>query len=137
MISAIRAREIIESATLVIEGPMNGTIFREHTENMLAPALQPGDIVVKDNLAAHKVGGVAEAIAARNAGLWYLPPCSPDLNPIEKLWSKVKQKVRKLGERTWRGLVDAIALAFRQVNLNECRNYFRSCGYATRFSKTL
>jgi transposase len=132
MISAIRARGVIQKATLVIEGPMNGAIFREYTEQMLSPALHPGDIVVMDNLAAHKVTGVLEAIEARQAELWYLPPYSPDLNPIEKLWSKIKQKVRQLGERTWSGLVDAIAFAFGQVSFDECRNYFRSCGYATK-----
>ena len=131
MISAIRNRGIIEEATLVIEGPMNGVIFREYVEQMLSPALQPKDIVVMDNLAAHKVTGVQEAIESRAAELWYLPPYSPDLNPIEKLWSKIKQKVRQLSERTWHGLVDAIAFAFGQVSLDECSNYFRSCGYAT------
>jgi transposase len=132
MVSAIRADGVIEEATLVLDGPMNGATFRGYVERMLAPALRADDIVLMDNLAAHKVSGVVEAIEAHDAELWYLPPYSPDLNPIEKLWSKIKSTVRQLGERTWQGLVDAIALAFHQVSLDECRNYFRSCGYATK-----
>ena len=132
MVSAIRSDGVIEEATLVLDGPMNGVTFRGYVERMLSPALRTGDIVLMDNLAAHRVSGVAEAIEARDAELWYLPPYSPDLNPIEKLWAKIKSKVRQLGERTWHGLVNAIALAFQQVSLDECRNYFRSCGYATK-----
>ena len=84
-----------------------------------------------DNLSAHKVTGVVEALAARRIEAWYLPPYSPDLNPIEKMWSKIKTAVRQLGERTLEGLTDAITWAFQQVSIDECSNYFRSCGYAT------
>ena len=82
-----------------------------------------------DNLGSHKVRGVAEAIEAAGATVWYLPPYSPDLNPIEKLWSKVKAWLRRVGVGTIPALHDAIAAALRAVADDECRNYFRSCGY--------
>lgn len=131
MISAIRTTGIIKEATMMIDGPMNGATFRQYVASMLSPSLWEGDIVVMDNLGAHKVTGVAEAIEARGACLWYLPPYSPDLNPIEKLWSKIKSKLRQLGARTWSGLVEAVTEAFQLVHPDECQNYFRSCGYAT------
>ena len=130
MLSAIRSTGVIESASLVFEGATNGMIFRDYVETCLAPALRSGDIVVMDNLAAHKVVGVAEAITAVGAELWYLPPYSPDLNPIEKLWSKVKSWLRKLEARTADALVQAIGLALRDVDSDECHAFFKSCGYA-------
>lgn len=131
MISAIRGTGVIPEASIVFDGPTNATIFRGYVEQCLAPALRPGDIVVMDNLAAHKVAGVREAIEAAGADLWYLPPYSPDLNPIEKLWSKVKAWLRRVAARSVEGLIDAIGQALRAVRLDECLAYFRSCGYAT------
>lgn len=131
MLSAIRVTGVIEPATLIFEGATDATIFRGYVQQCLAPSLRPGDIVVMDNLSSHKVGGVHEAIQAAGAELWYLPPYSPDLNPIEKLWSKIKTLMRRSAARTFHSLVQAMACALRAVAPDECRNYFRSCGYAT------
>ena len=130
MLSAIRCAGVIEQATLTFPGATNATIFRGYVERCLAPALKPGEIVIMDNLSSHKVKGVREAIESVGADLWYLPPYSPDYNPIEKLWSKVKALLRAAAARTSDNLVTAIARALRAVTLGECRNYFRSCGYA-------
>ena len=132
MISAIRWTGVIPESTMVFDGPTDGMIFRGYVERCLAPALTSGDVVVMDNLAAHKVKGVAEAIHAADAELLYLPPYSPDLNPIEKLWSKIKSWVRRAGPRRLDELIDAIGEAFRRVEPDECTNYFQRCGYATR-----
>jgi transposase len=131
MISALRCTGVIRQATMVFDGPTDATVFRGYVERCLAPALQPGDVVVMDNLAAHKVSGVRGAIEAVGAEVVYLPPYSPDLNPIEKLWSKVKTWLRRAGPRGMQGLIDAIGDAFHRVEELECRNYFNSCGYAT------
>lgn len=131
MLSAIRVSGVIEPASVVFDGATDADVFRGYVESMLAPALRPGDVVVMDNLAAHKVSGVREAIESAGADVWYLPPYSPDLNPIEKLWSKVKAWLRRIAARTPDTLVAAIGDALRAVDLDECRNYFRSCGYAT------
>ena len=106
-------------------------IFRGYVEQCLAPALTPGDIVVMDNLFSHKVGGVREAIEAAGADLWYLPPYSPDMNPIEKVWSKVKAWLRRDAGRSLEDLIDTIGQALRAVSAEECTAYFSSCGYAT------
>ena len=88
------------TAPFVIDKPMNGTIFRTYVERCLAPTLCPGDIVIMDNLSSHKVDGVAQAIEVRKAMLYYLPPYSPDLNPIEKFFAKLKALLRKAAERS-------------------------------------
>jgi transposase len=129
VLSAIRCEGVIESASVVFDGSVNAATFLGYVEQMLAPSLRPGDIVVMDNLAAHKVTGVVEAIEAVGATVWYLPPYSPDLNPIEKLWSKVKTHLRKMSATTVEGLIKAIGDALRAVGPDECLNYFRSCGY--------
>jgi transposase len=131
LLTAIRHDGPIRQASLVYDGPMNGAVFGAYTREMLAPSLRPGEIVVMDNLGSHKAAGVREAVEAAGAELWYLPPYSPDLNPIEKLWSKVKAWLRRLAARTFETLVDAIAQALCAVSLDECAAYFRSCGYAT------
>lgn len=131
LLSAMRLTGPIEPATLLLDGPIDGVSFRGYVERFLAPALKRGDVVVMDNLASHKVAGVAEAIASRGARVCYLPPYSPDLNPIEKLWSKIKTLVRRGAARTQHALLRAVAAAFRAVAPTECRNYFASCGYAT------
>ena len=97
-VAGLRETGII--APLVLDGPMTGEVFRAYVEQMLAPALSPGDVVVLDNLAAHKVAGVREAIQAAGASLLYLPPYSPDLNPIEQLFAKLKALLRKAAART-------------------------------------
>lgn len=130
MLSAIRIDGPIQKATLVFEGAVNGEVFRTYVEECLAPTLRPGDVVVMDNLASHKVSGVREAIESRQATICYLPPYSPDLNPIEKMWAKVKSLIRREAARTTRTLLKAITKALRAVTNDECANYFRSCGYA-------
>ena len=129
MLSAIRAQGVMQDATVVIDGAMNSETFLAYTEQFLAPALRPGDVVIMDNLSSHKVKGVREAIEAVGCDLWYLPPYSPDLNPIEKLWSKVKTWLRRVSAGTFKTLSDAVAAALRAVAPDECANYFASCGY--------
>ena len=116
-------------APCVIDGPMNGEIFRAYVEQFLAPTLSPGDIVVMDNLPAHKVKGVAEAITARGAELRYLPPYSPDLNPIEQMFAKLKALLRKAAARSVEALWDTIGLLLNAFSPNECANYIRNSGY--------
>lgn len=129
MLSAIRSTGVLESASVVVDGPMDAMTFLGYVKQMLAPSLQPGDIVVLDNLPAHKVAGVVEAIEAAEASVWYLPPYSPDLNPIEKMWSKIKTHLRKVAATSYDNLVAAVGEALRAVRSTECLNYFRSCGY--------
>jgi transposase len=116
-------------APYVLDGPMNGATFRAWTEQMLAPELRPGDIVIMDNLAAHKVAGIAKAIADRGAELRFLPPYSPDLNPIEQAFAKLKALLRKAAERSVDGLWNAIGRQLDLVPPAECANYLASAGY--------
>jgi transposase len=118
------------SAPLVLDGPIDGEAFRAYVEQFLAPTLSPGDIVVMDNLGSHKVVGVREAIEARGATLLYLPPYSPDLNPIEQVFAKLKAILRKIAARTVNDLWQAIAAALDQFTLAECRNYLANAGYS-------
>lgn len=131
LLSAIRRTGVMKDASIVFDGPTDATLFRGYVEQCLAPALTPGDIVVMDNLASHKVVGIRGSIDAVGASLWYLPPYSPDLNPIEKLWSKVKAWLRRVAARTIDGLIEEVGKALADVQPDECFNYFRSCGYAT------
>ena len=131
LLSAIRCTGVIEDASIVFDGPTDAIVFRSYVEQCLAPSLRAGDIVVMDNLASHKVEGVREAIDHVGASVWYLPPYSPDLNPIEKMWSKVKTWLRRVAARTVEGLIQAIGEVLRAVDADECRAYFRSFGYAT------
>ena len=131
MLSAIRCTGVIEDASIIFDGPTDAIVFRGYVEQCLAPSLRAGNIVVMDNLASHKVTGVREAIESVGASVWYLPPYSPDLNPIEKLWSKVKAWLRRIAARSVEGLIQAVGEALRAVDANECRAYFRSCGYDT------
>ena len=119
------------SAPYVFEGAINGERFRAYIEQMLAPTLAPGDIVLLDNLRSHKVAGIAEAIAARGAQLIYLPPYSPDLNPIEQAFAKYKALLRKAAERTVESLWQTIGRIADLMGRAECRNFFNSAGYAT------
>ncbi|MGZ3294343.1 MAG: IS630 family transposase [Xanthobacteraceae bacterium] len=115
----------------VIDGPMNGNAFLAYVEQILIPTLTPGDIVVADNLSAHKVAGVREAIEAAGARLLYLPPYSPDFNPIEQLFAKLKALLRKAAERSVDGLWTRIASLLNAFTPDECANYFRNAGYAS------
>ena len=132
MLGAIRLDGVIPDATVLLDGPMNSATFLAYTRQCLAPSLRPGDIVVMDNLSSHKALGVRQAIEKVGADLWYLPPYSPDLNPIEKLWSKVKAWLRRVGAKTFDTLAHAIGEALRAVTINECHNYFKSCGYGEK-----
>ena len=118
-------------APLVLDGPMTGTAFRAYVEQFLAPALSPGDVVVLDNLAAHKVDGVRQAIAAVGAFILYLPPYSPDLNPIEQLFAKLKALLRKAATRTKDALWAAIGSVLDSFSSQECANYLAHCGYGS------
>lgn len=128
MISAIRLSGVI--APMVIEGPMDSVVFRGYVERVLAPVLSRRDIVVMDNLAPHKTCGVQAAIEAVGAYLCYLPPYSPDFNPIEPMWSKVKRIVRSCAARTSKSLLSAIGKGLRAVTPTDCHGFFRGCGYA-------
>ena len=110
---------------------MTGTAFRAYVEQFLAPALAPGDVVVLDNLAAHKVDGVRQAIAAAGATILYLPPYSPDLNPIEQLFAKLKALLRKAAARTKDALWQTIGRLLDTCPPAECANYLRHCGYGS------
>jgi transposase len=116
-------------APLVLDGPIDGESFRAYVEQFLAPALRPGQIVVMDNLARHKVAGVREAIEAVGGHVLYLPRYSPDLNPIEQLFAKLKAVLRKAAARTVDTLWTAVGKILRNLLPNECRNYFLNAGY--------
>jgi transposase len=116
----------------VIDGPMNGTAFLAYIEQVLTPSLAPGDIVVMDNLSAHKVPGIREAIEAAGASLLYLPPYSPDFNPIEQLFAKLKALLRKAAERSVEDLWNRIGYLLEAFTSSECTNYFRNAGYASQ-----
>jgi transposase len=122
-------REDAITAPLVIDGAMNGETFRAYIEQFLAPTLAPGDIVIMDNLPSHKVAGVREAIEARGASLIYLPPYSPDLNPIEQAFAKLKALLRKAAPRTVEALWTVIGEALSAFSPNECANYLANAGY--------
>jgi transposase len=117
------------TAPCVFDGPINGEKFRAYVEQILLPTLEPGDIVTMDNLAAHKVAGVRQAIESAGAERRYLPPYSPDLDPIEPAFAKVKNRLRKMGERTVHGLWNAVGVAIDDFSTAECLNYFKSAGY--------
>ena len=115
----------------VFDGAINGERFRGWVEQMLAPTLRPDDIVLLDNLSSHKVVGVRAAIEAQGAQLVYLPPYSPDLNPIEQAFAKFKAALRQAAERTREGLWQLIGQTLDRYPPQECRNFFNNAGYAT------
>ena len=127
-VAGLRSDGIV--APVVLDGPINGTSFRAYVEQFLAPSLRPGDTVVIDNLGSHKVKGVREAIEAVGARLLFLPPYSPDLNPIEQLFAKLKALLRTAARRTVDGLWNAIGSALNAFKPAECRNYIANCGYS-------
>ena len=116
-------------APYVTDGAMNSTIFRAWVEQLLAPSLSPGDIVVMDNLSSHKAACIREAIEARGATLLYLPPYSPDLNPIEQAFAKLKALLRKAAERTVESLWSTLATLLDRFPPAECANYLANSGY--------
>jgi transposase len=118
-------------APFVLEGPMNGEAFLLYAETVLAPVLNEGDIVILDNLQSHKVKGVREAINARGARLIFLPPYSPDLNPIELAFAKFKTLLRKAAERSRDALWHRIAKILEDFTPEECANYLAHDGYAS------
>jgi transposase len=114
---------------LAVEGSTTREVFEAYLERVLAPTLRPGQIVVMDNLSAHKGGRVKEIIEGRGCELLYLPPYSPDLNPIEQAFSKVKGLLRKAEARTRESLIEAMGLALSAVSRRDVRGFFGHCGY--------
>jgi transposase len=114
---------------MLTDGPMDGEIFLAYLRHFLCPTLTPGDLVIADNLSSHKVAGVIEAITAARATLLYLPPYSPDLNPIEKLFAKLKALLRKAAVRTTDALWNEMGRLLASFSPTECANYFAASGY--------
>jgi transposase len=128
MISSVRLDG--STACMVVDGATDKEVFKAYVEHILLPALKPGDIVVLDNLSAHKNQETRGMIESVGAELWFLPPYSPDLNPIEKMWSKIKSILRTLKARTEKALINAIAKALEAVTASDAKGWFKSCGYA-------
>jgi transposase len=116
-------------AVMTIEGATNGDVFRLYVERVLCPTLQKGEIVIMDNLGAHKVTGIEEAITACGAKLIYLPPYSPDLSPIERCWSKIKTALRAIGARTRQALARAIKQVLETITESDALAWFAHSGY--------
>jgi transposase len=117
-------------APLVLSGPVNGSVFYGYIEQGVLPTLQPGDILFLDNLSAHKVAGLEELVRSCGAHLIYLPPYSPDFNPIELAWSKVKSILRRIKARTFSDLIDALKVALEAITTQDIHAWFAHCGYA-------
>ena len=124
-------------APCLFDGPMDGDMFLAWVRAGLAPVLEKGDVVILDNLATHKVAGVREAIEAVGARVEYLPPYSPDFNPIENMWSKVKQFLKSRNPRSLRQIFKAAGAAFAAVTPADCQGFFSNAGYATLLMETL
>jgi transposase len=129
LIAALRQERL--SAPLLIDGPMDGAMFLAYIERVLCAELHAGDLVICDNLSCHKVSGVAEAIERCGAQVHYLPAYSPDLNPIEMAFSKLKALLRKAAARNLPALIKAAAAALDSFSPEQCRNFFRHAQYAT------
>jgi len=132
MISSVR----LDGSTdcMVVDGATTKDIFKAYVEQILLPTLKAGDVVVMDNLSAHKNQETIDLIESVGAELWYLPPYSPDLNPIEKMWSKIKSILRTMKARTEKALINAIAKALEAVTASDAKGWFESCGY--QYTKT-
>jgi transposase len=126
-VAALRTKGLI--APLVIDGPINGEVFLAYVQQQLAPTLQPGDLVVLDNLSSHKRAGVREAIESVGATLLYLPPYSPDFNPIEQAFAKFKWLLKSAAERTVDALWNTCGQLLDEFTPTECRNDIHHCGY--------
>lgn len=129
LVAGLRLRGLV--AAKVFDRPINAALFEDWVEQCLVPALAPGDVVVMDNLSSHKGPQVEQLIKTAGAELRYLPPYSPDMNPIEKAFSKLKAFLRKIAERTVAGLIGALETCADIFKPAECGNYFNSCGYDT------
>jgi transposase len=118
-------------APFALEGAVDADSFVVYVERVLLPTLHGGEIVVLDNLACHKHPRIRELIESVGAEVWHLPPYSPDFNPIEEMWSKIKQVLRSLAARTFEGLIEAIGTALKQVSFQDLIGWFTHCGYTT------
>jgi transposase len=114
---------------LVFEGALNGEMFKAYIKECLAPSLKKGDVVVMDNLSSHKVEGLEEIVREKGARIEYLPPYSPDLNPVENMWSKIKNQLRKKKERCKEILINAIGEALKTITAQDAQGWFEHCGY--------
>lgn len=128
-LAALRSDRI--TAPCVFDGPINGESFKAYVKQILVPTLSPGDIVIMDNLGSHKGGVIRKLIRAAGARLFFLPPYSPDLNPIEQVFAKIKTLLRKAEERTIDGIVERIGRLLQAITPTECANYLRNAGYAS------
>ena len=128
-LAALRSDRI--DAPFVLDGPINGESFLAYVEQLLVPTLKPGDIVVMDNLGSHKGRAVRQAFRAAGARLFFLPPYSPDLNPIEQVFAKLKTLLRKAAERTVEATWRRIGALLHNFPPNECASYLRNSGYAS------
>ena len=120
-------------APLLLDGALDGEAFAAWVEQFLIPELRPGDVVVMDNLPTHRVKAASELLEKSGHGLLYLPPYSPDMNPIEEMWSKVKSFLRDAKARTYDELLAAMGCALKTITLSDCFGYFRDCGYAINY----
>jgi transposase len=127
MISSVRLDG--STACMAINDATSAEVFREYVRHILVPTLRPGDIVIMDNLPAHKDAQALGLILAVDAEVWFLPPYSPDLNPIEKMWSKIKEFLRAAKARTFDTLVAAIGNALKRITAQDAHGWFESCGY--------
>jgi transposase len=132
--AAVRLSGVPAPACLAFDGATDAACFAACIERCLVPALRPGDIVIMDNLACHKAAEVARLVAAAGAGVRYLPPYSPDLNPIERMFSKVKEALRTAAARTAEALIEAIGSALRAVRPGDILGWFAHSGYPTTVS---
>jgi transposase len=130
LLGAMTAQGLV--ATMTVESPTDGDVFLAYVEQVLCPQLRPGNVVVMDNLAAHKVAGVRAWVEAAGAELLYLPPYSPDFNPIEQAWSKIKQLLPSAKARTLAALETAITEALAAITADNASAWFAHCGYAIR-----
>lgn len=128
-IAALRCDRI--AAPFVIDGPINGALFQLYVQTQLVPTLSKGDIVVLDNLGSHKGAAARKAIKAAGARLWFLPPYSPDLNPIEMVFAKLKHWLRDAAERTVEATWRRIGALLDRFSPKECARYLKHCGYAS------
>jgi transposase len=127
LMSAVRLDGVV--APMLLDGPVNAETFAGYVEECLMPALEPDDILIMDNLPAHKSVRITQAVESAGCTLVYLPPYSPDFNPIENMWSKVKARLRETAARTFDALVDGVENALRAISLADCEGYFEHCGY--------
>jgi len=130
MISSVRLDG--STACMAVDGATDADVFRQYVRHVLLPALRPGDIVVLDNLSPHKDKQAIELIRSAGTDVWFLPPYSPDLNPIEKMWSKIKEFLRAAKARTQEALLNAIAAALKAITQQDAKGWFQSCGYGTQ-----